>query len=207
MPNSKLSNRNWKTNGRRERMVPQNQWLMPLPGEPESIILIANNGRAAFARRYGARCSRRINVQNSRASGMVLGGFGSGTKSPGIIIEDNLFPLHVGLLLVHDCFSDLHDSFFQETVTRSIMWEEHPEYQKQQALTIGLIILALLVLYAGYAFRKRNWELLGQVLMIAAAMIVAIGLLSGTVWLLVKIFTRRKPEPRQDGSEKVLNNK
>ncbi len=36
------------------------------------------------------------------------------------------------------------------------MWEEHPWYQKQQARTIGLFILALLAFNFGYAIIERE---------------------------------------------------
>jgi hypothetical protein len=71
------------------------------------------------------------------------------------------------------------------------MWEEHPWYQQQQARIIGFFVVALILLYAGSAVTHRDWHLLGQVLLLAAALAIAIGLLSGTAWLLVKVLTRR----------------
>jgi hypothetical protein len=71
------------------------------------------------------------------------------------------------------------------------MWEEHPEYQKQQARWIGLGIAALIVLYIVFAVIHHDWDLLGQVLLFVADFAMALGLVFGFVWLVVKIFTTR----------------
>ena len=73
------------------------------------------------------------------------------------------------------------------------MWEEHPWYRKQQARTIGLFVVGLVVFYAGYDITHRDWPLLGQVLMAATGLVVAIGLLSGIAWLVVRLLARRAP--------------
>ena len=81
------------------------------------------------------------------------------------------------------------------------MWEEHPEYQKQQARMIGLGVLALLLLYLGYAIIHRDWDLLKTTLQAAVALVIALGILSGSVWLLVRFVSRfcsrlrRRKEP------------
>jgi hypothetical protein len=80
------------------------------------------------------------------------------------------------------------------------MWEEHPEYQKAQAKMIGLIVLAVLLLYLGFAIMHRDWDLLKTTLKVAAALIIALGILSGSAWLLVRFFTRlgsRRPERKE----------
>ena len=71
------------------------------------------------------------------------------------------------------------------------MWEEHPWYQKQQARTIGLFVIVLVLFYAGFAITHRDWPLLRQVLMAATGLVIAIGLLSGITWLIVKLLARR----------------
>jgi len=81
------------------------------------------------------------------------------------------------------------------------MWEEHPWYQKQQMKTIGVLIVVLFVVYVGYAVSEHDWHLLRQILLYGAALLIAMGLLSGTAWLLVKIFTRgqtKDPQERRD---------
>ncbi|MBP9900150.1 MAG: hypothetical protein V9H26_18935 [Verrucomicrobiota bacterium] len=78
------------------------------------------------------------------------------------------------------------------------MWEEQPEYQKSQAKLIGVVLGLLFIYGVVYCISERDWDLLGQVLLFAGALVVAIGLLSGTAWLLVKIFTRGR---RRDSDE------
>ena len=78
------------------------------------------------------------------------------------------------------------------------MWDEHPESQKAQAKLIGVILVLLFIYGVVYCILERDWDLLGQVLLFAGALVVAIGLLSGTAWLLVKIFTRGR---RRDSDE------
>ena len=71
------------------------------------------------------------------------------------------------------------------------MWEEHPEYQKLQAKMIGLGLVLLLVAGVAYCISERDWDSLRQVLLFAGAIVFCLALLSGTAWLLVRIFTRR----------------
>jgi NAD/NADP transhydrogenase beta subunit len=78
------------------------------------------------------------------------------------------------------------------------MWEEHPEYQKEQARAIGLIVLALFVLYTGWAVIHRDWDLLKTTLMIGGSLIAALGILSGSAWILVKILTRARSRAAQE---------
>lgn len=82
------------------------------------------------------------------------------------------------------------------------MWEEHPEYQKQQARFIVWTFLAIIVLYLGYAITHRDWDLLREVLKFVGAFIAAFGLLVGLVWLFVKIFTRRHADANAEPSRK-----
>ncbi len=71
------------------------------------------------------------------------------------------------------------------------MWEEHPWYQKQQARTIALLLLVLVLFYAGFAITHRDWLLLRQVLVATIGLVMAIGLLSGIGWLIAKLLARR----------------
>lgn len=82
------------------------------------------------------------------------------------------------------------------------MWEERPSYQKQQALAVGLFIFGLLALYGGQAIINRDRPLLGQVLLFAAALIIACGLLTGTAWLPVKMLAGR---PKSESRNKQSN--
>jgi hypothetical protein len=81
------------------------------------------------------------------------------------------------------------------------MWEEHPEYQKFQARMVGIIVLTLFVLYAGFAIVNRDWDLLKNTLLLAGALVAVLGMLSGMAWLVVKIFTRG----RTSGSKEKKN--
>ena len=80
------------------------------------------------------------------------------------------------------------------------MWEEQPEYQKAQAKMMGVgVVLAFL---AGVVFcvSRREWHLLRQVLLMGGAFAFCMGLLSGTAWLLVRIFARRRSHKGTDNS-------
>ena len=59
---------------------------------------------------------------------------------------------------------------------------------------IGLLIAGILVFYIADSIIERNWEMLRQTLFFTAALISAIGLLSGTAWLVVKILTRGRKQ-------------
>ena len=80
------------------------------------------------------------------------------------------------------------------------MWEEHPEYQKQQARLIGLGVAALVVIYIVFAVRQRDWDLLKQILMFIGAFVVAFGFVFCVVWTLMKIFT-----PKHEDDSKIEN--
>ena len=71
------------------------------------------------------------------------------------------------------------------------MWEEHPEYQKSQARMIGLLILGAFIYYLGSAIIDRDWELFKNTLKAGGCFLTALGILSGSVWILVKLFTRQ----------------
>jgi hypothetical protein len=71
------------------------------------------------------------------------------------------------------------------------MWEEHPEYQKAQAKLIGIGLAVLLVAGIAYCISEHDWDSLRQVLLFAGAIVFSLALLSGTAWLVVRIFTRR----------------
>lgn len=64
---------------------------------------------------------------------------------------------------------------------------------------IGIGVLLLFVFGVGYAVSKHDWESLRTVCLFAGALIFALALLSGTAWLVVKVFTRRRGTPRPDG--------
>jgi hypothetical protein len=81
------------------------------------------------------------------------------------------------------------------------MWEEHPENQKKQARLTGIIILLLLALFLGYAVVHHDWDLFRQTLLIAGALVTAIGILSGAAWLLVRILSRRRRDRDQKGHD------
>lgn len=72
------------------------------------------------------------------------------------------------------------------------MWEEHPEYQKAQAKMIGVGLVLLLIAGIVYCVSEHDWDLLRQVLLFAAAFVFCLALLSGTAWLVVRFFTRRR---------------
>jgi hypothetical protein len=74
------------------------------------------------------------------------------------------------------------------------MWEEHPEYQKNQARMIGVLIIVCLALAAGSAVVERDRDSLKVVLLGAGVLMVVLGLLSGLAWLLVKVFTRGRTD-------------
>jgi hypothetical protein len=78
------------------------------------------------------------------------------------------------------------------------MWEEEPWYQKQQMKTIGVLIVVFFAVYVLYAVSERDWHLLRQTLLFGAALLIAMGTLSGTAWLLVKIFTRGQTKDSQE---------
>lgn len=72
-----------------------------------------------------------------------------------------------------------------------MMWEEHPEYQKQQMLLIAIFLAALFVIGAGDAIAQHDWAFLRFILLIAGALLISLALLSGTAWLIVRMVTRR----------------
>ncbi len=74
------------------------------------------------------------------------------------------------------------------------MWEENPEFQKQQGRLIAVLLLFLVVVYVVGAIVTRDWDLLEQVLLFTGAFVIALGLLFGFVWVLMKIFTRKRRE-------------
>jgi len=84
------------------------------------------------------------------------------------------------------------------------MWEEQPEYQKAQAKMIGVGVVLVFLLGIVYCVFERDWHLLRQVLAFAGAFLFCMGLLSGTAWLLVRIFARRRshrcPSRGKDGA-------
>lgn len=76
------------------------------------------------------------------------------------------------------------------------MWEEHPAYQKAQVAVIGVGLALLLLAGVVHCVSERNWELLGQVLLLAGSLLFCLALLSLTARLLVRVFTRKRHEKR-----------
>lgn len=72
------------------------------------------------------------------------------------------------------------------------MWEEHPEYQKQQAKMIGVLILLVFALYVGYCIEEQDWALLKSVLEFAGAFIAVLAVFPICAWLLVKLLKRNR---------------
>ena len=70
------------------------------------------------------------------------------------------------------------------------MWEEHPEYQKTQARMIGIGLVLLFIVGLIYAVLSRDWDLLREVCVFAAALLFSLALLVGVVWLLVRMLRR-----------------
>lgn len=68
------------------------------------------------------------------------------------------------------------------------MWEEEAWYQKQQAKTIGVLLLLLLVLYVVYFIVDRDWDYLKNLLLLLRSLIVVLGLFVVSVWALLKFF-------------------
>jgi hypothetical protein len=85
----------------------------------------------------------------------------------------------------------------------AMMWEEHPEFQKQQARLIAVLLLFVVIFYVVAAIATRDWDLLEQVLLYTGAFVIAFGLLFSFVWVLMKIFTRkRRGETKIEDSHK-----
>jgi hypothetical protein len=71
------------------------------------------------------------------------------------------------------------------------MWEEHPEFQKQQARVAGWIVVSVIVLYLVYAAVHQEWDLFRGVCLVVGGVTLALSLVVGIVWLLVRILKRR----------------
>ena len=68
------------------------------------------------------------------------------------------------------------------------MWEEHPWYQKQQAKTLGVVLLAVLLGYSIYFVINGYWNYLENLWAVMAALTVIMSLFVGSTWMLLKIF-------------------
>jgi bacteriorhodopsin len=71
------------------------------------------------------------------------------------------------------------------------MWEEHPEYQKQQARFIGWIVVGVIVLYLVWAAVHHDWDMFRGVCLVVGGVILVLSLFVSFVWLFVRILTRR----------------
>ena len=63
---------------------------------------------------------------------------------------------------------------------------------------VGVIVLALFLLYAGFAIVNHDWDLLWKTLLFAGALVGVLGFFSGVAWLIVKIFTRGRRGDTQE---------
>ena len=72
------------------------------------------------------------------------------------------------------------------------MWEEHPEYQKLQAKTIGVGLVLLFLGCIVYSISREDWQMLRLVLFIGVAFVISVALLSGTAWAVVRVLTQKR---------------
>ena len=80
------------------------------------------------------------------------------------------------------------------------MWEEHPEYQKQQMRFIGWIVAGFIVYYLAWAAMHHDWDLFRTICMVVGGVVLVLSLVVVTFWLLIKIFTSRsKAASRKTG--------
>jgi len=77
------------------------------------------------------------------------------------------------------------------------MWEEHPAYQKGQAVAIGVGLILLLVAAIVHCVSEHDWRLLKQVLLFAGAFVFCVAVLSLTARFLVRIFGQRRNDNRE----------
>jgi hypothetical protein len=71
-----------------------------------------------------------------------------------------------------------------------------------QAKMIGIGLFLLFVVGAITCALNEDWETLKLISLLAGALVLSLGLLSGTAWLLVRIFTRKRKDeasPRRKG--------
>ena len=80
---------------------------------------------------------------------------------------------------------------------KTSMWEEHPAYQKFQVYTIGLLVFCVFINYLGSAIIDRDWELFKRTLLLSGSLLAAIGIFSGSAWILVRIFTCQRSRSSQ----------
>jgi bacteriorhodopsin len=72
------------------------------------------------------------------------------------------------------------------------MWEEHPEYQKQQMRFIGWIVAGFIVYYLAWAAIHHDWDLFRTICIVAGGVILTLSLVVGFIWWLVRVCTRRQ---------------
>ena len=81
------------------------------------------------------------------------------------------------------------------------MWEEHPAYQKTQAVAVGLLVLVLFVGAVVRCTSTRDWDSLRLVLYAGAGLAVALAIFPLAAWLIVKAVAHRRgsrPKLRKD---------
>jgi hypothetical protein len=76
------------------------------------------------------------------------------------------------------------------------MWEEHPDYQRSQAVAVVLLVLGAILWCAGAALANHDWPLLREVLRFSAALAIALGIIAGAARLLVRVITRPSKQKR-----------
>jgi hypothetical protein len=74
------------------------------------------------------------------------------------------------------------------------MWEEHPEYQKQQAKLLG-VLLVLLFIYG--MMIADDWEDRKQVITFAACFVAAAATFPLVAWFLIKLAKLLRPRRGQ----------
>jgi uncharacterized membrane protein len=81
------------------------------------------------------------------------------------------------------------------------MWEEHPEYQKQQMRFIGIFLVVVFVVFVVYAIIEQQWDFLKIVLSLGGALVISLGTLSGAAWLIVRLVTRRRANAKKENGK------
>lgn len=79
-----------------------------------------------------------------------------------------------------------------------LMWEEHPAYQKAQAMVIGLLLLVLFIGSVIYCVSNHDWDLLRMVLYAGGSLLVVLALLALFTRVVVKalaLFQRNRDKP------------
>jgi hypothetical protein len=65
------------------------------------------------------------------------------------------------------------------------MWEEHPEYQRAQAKTLGVLLVILSVTLFVQRFAEGGWQRATGILVFFLCFVTAFALLPFVAWLLI----------------------